>query len=133
MSNFMEIVKGRRSIRNYEDKDVPDEMIGAILEAVQWSPSWANTQCWEVIIVKDIEKKKRLQEIIGAKNPATKAITGAPVVIALTGKLKSSGYYKGEALTKFGEWCMFDLGIAAAEHLSYSSLTWTWHSNCRRI
>jgi nitroreductase len=30
----------------------------------------------------------------------------------LCGKLKSSGYYKDEVTTKFGDWFMFDLGIA---------------------
>jgi nitroreductase len=37
----------------------------------------------------------------------------APVVFALCGKLNTSGYYKGEVTTKFGDWFMFDLGIAA--------------------
>ena len=46
-------------------------------------------------------------------NPARKAITQAPITIALCGKLKSSGYYKDQVTTKFGDWFMFDLGIAA--------------------
>jgi nitroreductase len=33
-------------------------------------------------------------------------------VITLCGKLQSSGYKKGQATTKFGDWFMFDLGIA---------------------
>jgi nitroreductase len=37
----------------------------------------------------------------------------APVVLVLCGKLKSSGYYKGQITTKFGDWFMFDLGIAS--------------------
>jgi nitroreductase len=36
----------------------------------------------------------------------------APVVLVLCAKLKSSGFYKGEVTTKFGEWFMFDLGVA---------------------
>jgi nitroreductase len=43
----MDIIKGRRSVRKYQDKEVPDELLNQILESVQWAPSWANTQCWE--------------------------------------------------------------------------------------
>ena len=39
-------------------------------------------------------------------------MTAAPVVLVLCGKLKSSGYYKGQVTTKHGDWFMFDLGIA---------------------
>jgi len=35
------------------------------------------------------------------------------VVLALAGRLKESGYYKGEVTTKLGDWFLFDLGIAA--------------------
>jgi nitroreductase len=61
MAHLMEIIKGRRSIRKYQDKDIPDESLNKILEAVQWSPSWANTQCWEMIVVKDPAIKEKLQ------------------------------------------------------------------------
>jgi nitroreductase len=113
MAELMDVIKGRRSIRRYEDKDIPEEHLQQVLEAVQWSPSWANTQCWEVVLVKDPGMKEKLQETISKTNPASKGITQAPVVLALCGKLKSSGYYKGEVSTKFGDWFLFDLGLAA--------------------
>ncbi len=108
----MEIIKGRRSIRKYEDKDVPTELLNKVLEAVQWAPSWANTQVWDVVVVKDRSLKEKLQETIVPKNPATKAIVDAPVVLALCGKLGASGYYYGQVTTKHGDWFMFDLGLA---------------------
>ncbi len=110
--DLLEIIKGRRSIRRYQDKEVPDDAVNKILEAVRWSPSWANTQCWELVLVKDQEIKKALQETMGKGNPAKKSITEAPIVIAMCAKLKTSGYYKGEVTTKFGDWFMYDLGIA---------------------
>jgi nitroreductase len=114
MQYFMEVVKGRRSIRNYEDTPIPDEKLTAVLEAVQWAPSWANTQCWEIIVVKDAGLKTQLQGTLPAKGqPAAKAIVEAPVLLAVCAKLKSSGYYKEQVTTKFGDWFMFDLGIAS--------------------
>jgi len=113
MSDIIETIKGRRSVRNYvKDRDIEQEKLDLLLEAIRWSPSWANTQCWEVIVVKDLEKKKRLQQTLPKGNPAYNAIYEAPVVFILCGQLKKAGYYKGAAATKFGDWLMFDLGIA---------------------
>ena len=112
MSDFMEIIKGRRSIRRYQDQEIPEEDLNQVLEAIRWSPSWANTQCWEVIVIKDSVIKQKLQEILSTGNPAAKAIGEAPVVITLCGKLERAGYKKGQSTTKFGDWFMFDLGIA---------------------
>lgn len=113
MDNMMDIVKGRRSIRRYEEKEVSDGDLQKILESVQWAPSWANTQCWEIIVIKDPAIKAELQEKSVPKNAATKAIVEAPLVLAICGKKKSAGWYKGEAVTKFGDWMMFDLGIVS--------------------
>jgi nitroreductase len=112
MTDLMSIIKGRRSIRRYQEKEVPEEHIRQLLESIQWSPSWANTQCWEVVVVKDPATKEKLKDTLNSTNPSSKGIMQAPVVFALCGKLKSSGYYKGEATTKFGDWFLFDLGIA---------------------
>ena len=112
MNDLMQIIKGRRSIRKYEQKEVTEEAISKILEAVRWTPSWANTQCWEVISVRDRTLREKLQEAGVKGNPANKAIVEAPVLFALCGKQEASGYYKGQVTTKFGDWYMFDLGIA---------------------
>jgi nitroreductase len=40
------------------------------------------------------------------------AMVQAPVVLALCGRLKRSGFYRDQVTTKFGDWFMFDLGIA---------------------
>jgi nitroreductase len=112
MSDLMSIIKGRRSVRRFMDKPIPEKDLQQILEAVQWSPSWGNTQCWEVVVVKGKELKQKLNEALPPTNPSSKGLPEAPVVLALCGKLQSSGYYKGEVKTKFGDWFMFDLGIA---------------------
>ena len=112
MAELMDVIRSRRSVRNFEDKDVSDEQIQKLLEAVKWAQSWANTQCWEIVVVRDPGTKAKLQETMGKGNPATKAITAAPVLLAVCGKLQSAGYYKGQVTTKFGDWFMFDLGIA---------------------
>jgi nitroreductase len=112
MADLMDIIKGRRSVRKYQDKEVPKELLNQVLESVQWAPSWANTQCWEIIVVKDQGVKEGLAEALPKTNPARKHFTEAPVTLVICGKLNSSGYYKGQVTTRFGDWFMFDLGLA---------------------
>ena len=113
MEEVLTAIRDRRSIRKYLDQELSEPQLEHILEAVQWTPSWANTQCWEVIVVKDPERKAALQATLPPKgNPARTAIVAAPVVIALCAKLEASGFYKGMVTTKFGDWYMYDLGLA---------------------
>lgn len=112
MSDIMDIIRNRRSVRVFQEKDISATTVHGVLEAVQWSPSWANTQCWEVVVVRNPEIKTELSKVLASKNPATRSVENAPVVLVLCGRLGESGYYKGEVTTKFGDWFMFDLGIA---------------------
>ncbi len=113
MTDLMEIIKGRRSIRKYEERDVPKEALDQILEAVRWAPSWTNCQCWEVVVIRDSTIKEKLQATFPPKgNPAIKAIVQAPVLLAVCAKTKTSGYYNDQESTKFGDWMMYDLGLA---------------------
>lgn len=112
MNQVLEAIKERRSIRKYEPTPVPDEVLQQVLEAIQWSPSWANSQCWEVVVIKDQGIKEKLQGTMSKGNPSTKAIVDAPVLLAMCAKMERSGFYKDEASTILGDWFMYDLGLA---------------------
>lgn len=112
MNNVMEVITGRRSIRRYTRDEVPEQALRDIVEAVRWAPSWANTQCWEIIVVSDQLIKEQLQAVLSPKNPAGPAMASAPLVVAVCGKNRTSGFYKGEAVTRFGDWKLYDLGLA---------------------
>ncbi|NPA15752.1 MAG: nitroreductase [Deferribacteres bacterium] len=118
--DFFEVIKTRRSVRRFKEDPVPDELIEKILEAVKWAPSWSNTQCWEIIVVKDPELKKKIQEAIPEINPAYKGVGQAPVLLVGAAKRGVSGYYQGEMSTDKGDWYMFDMGIAL-EHAALAA------------
>lgn len=105
-------IKGRRSIRRFTEQDISGEQLAQILEAVRWAPSWGNSQCWEVLVVRDRGKKQQLHDALSPRNPAGPAVTAAPVVLVVGAAMKKSGHYKGESLTRFAEWFMYDLGLA---------------------
>ncbi|WP_090141768.1 nitroreductase [Limnohabitans sp. DM1] len=48
---FSELIKARKSIRGYQQKTVPREVIEEILSVAKWSPSSMNTQPWHVHVV----------------------------------------------------------------------------------
>lgn len=108
----MNCIKTRRSIRHFTDQEIPEDLVNELLEAVRWAPSWANTQCWEVIVVKEQAIKEQIAGLMPDKNPAVKAIKAAPLVMVMCAIKGQSGYKKGELLTNKGDWSMFDLGIA---------------------
>lgn len=101
----------RRSIRRFKKMEIEETKLSKVLEAARWAPSWANTQCCELVVVKNDEIKKQLSEVLSPKNPATLAVENAPVVVVVCGALKKAGFYNEKALTKFGDWYLFDLGI----------------------
>ena len=107
----MEAIKGRRSVRKFTPEPVGESDLQTLLEAVRWSPSWANTQAWEVIVVRDDAVKEKLSGLLN-RNPAQRTTATAPLVLAMVAKKESSGYYNGVATTEKGDWLMFDLGLA---------------------
>ena len=106
-----DLIKKRRSIRRFQDKPVETETLSELFETVRYAPSWGNLQCWELVVVRDLEDKKKLAGLLSPKNPATKCMETAPVVIAVCGDPLRSGYYKGEQQTRYQHWFLYDLGI----------------------
>jgi nitroreductase len=48
---IFQAVTTRRSIRRFKPDPVPEPLLREILEAARWSPSWGNTQPWEISVV----------------------------------------------------------------------------------
>lgn len=65
MNNTIEIIKNHRSIRQYLDKDIPDEIIDEIIISAQAMPNSINGQQTTIIVVKDKAKREKLAELTG--------------------------------------------------------------------
>lgn len=89
-NEFLDFLKGRRSIRNFQDKPVTEEHIEMILEAGRWAPSASNMQPWEFIVVKNREILQKISKTGGYGLPLRKA----PMGIAIVGKkLENPNWY----------------------------------------
>jgi nitroreductase len=57
---FINIIKRTQDAALYNDKEVGNDVLSYILEAVKFTPSAANTQPWEVYIIESLETKEAL-------------------------------------------------------------------------
>ena len=67
----------RKSVRAFEDRDVPENVLLRLLEAARLAPSASNRQEWRFVVVRDPANRKRLAKAANAQ----KFIGGAPVIL----------------------------------------------------
>ncbi len=59
----VECIKTRKSIRKFRHDPVPKNILTEIINTAQWSPSYKNSQPWEVVIVSG-KKKEELSNLL---------------------------------------------------------------------
>ena len=96
--DLIDTILSRRSIRNYDPKDIPEDVLRQILEAGRQAPSAVNRQPVRFVVVTDREILKNL-----CNNVITRFVKAAPVAIAGCADVKSF-------LT--GKWAVVDAAIA---------------------
>jgi nitroreductase len=74
--SLIDVVLDRRSIRRYEQKEIPKDVLDKILEAGRQAPSAANRQPWHFIVLTDSDIKKEL-----SKGLFNRFIKDAPVTV----------------------------------------------------
>jgi nitroreductase len=95
--SLVDVILSRRSIRQYDDNDIPKDVLDKILEAGRQSPSAANRQPYQFVVVTDSEIKKELSGLVSG------FLKNAPVVIV--------GCANTKALLT-GKWAVIDTTIA---------------------
>lgn len=110
-----ECIMGRRSIRQFTDKPVSEDILAEIVEQASFAPSWKHTQITRYIAVSGDLKAKIAAECTETYPNNGKIISSAPLLIAVTVIKNRSGYERdGSFSTPKGDgWQMFDAGIAS--------------------
>jgi nitroreductase len=62
MTDFSHLLELRRSIRDYEDKPVPTDLVRELIEKACLAPSSGNGQPWKFIVINDRTLIKRLSD-----------------------------------------------------------------------
>lgn len=99
---LQDAINKRRSIRDFTDQPVPDELVRQIIEAGTRAPSSGNMQAWEFVIVKSEEARRKLVETTDAGIVSRGGVTtqewilDAPVVIVVCYDVKRMTARYGE-------------------------------------
>ncbi|MDR1985289.1 MAG: nitroreductase family protein [Prevotellaceae bacterium] len=114
MTDFLELVKKRQSVRKYSAQEVEEEKINRCIEAVRLAPSACNAQPWKFIIVDNPELKLKVAEasesnVLGF-NKFTK---NCPVIIAVVREAPNITSRLG-MIIKDKPYPIMDVGIAVS-------------------
>ena len=64
---LLDAVHGRRSVRKYLDKEVPEKFVDRVLDAARWAPSPHGRQPWRFAVLTGKRAKARLADAMGAE------------------------------------------------------------------
>lgn len=64
IGEFLQFVRGRRSIRKFREDPVPKEIIYHLIEAASWAPSASNRQDWEFTVIASPGMRQKMGEIV---------------------------------------------------------------------
>ncbi len=107
----MEAIEKRRSIRDYDDRPVPEEKLKRVLEAARLSPSASNRQDRKFVVVRDEARRRTLSQAAFGQV----YVAQAPVVIAAVST--NPGYVMACGVPSFS----MDLAIAI-DHMTLAAV-----------
>ena len=64
---LLDFLRERRSLRRYQAKAVPAELVAMLLEGARWAPSAHNRQPWRFAVIESWDAKERLAREMGAR------------------------------------------------------------------
>ncbi len=112
MTNFLDLLAKRQSVRNYSNNPVEAEKIERCLEAARLSPSACNSQPWTFIVIDDPDLKEKVAKAtFSSAVKFNKFAVEAPVLIAVVTEKSSLIPQMGNFL-KNQQYNLIDIGIA---------------------
>ncbi len=90
--DLLEAIRTRRSVRKYQNKPVPEELVQTILGAAMAAPSACNAQPWQFVVIRE----RRLLDEIPKINSYASMASAAPLAILVCGDTSleiSRGYW----------------------------------------
>ncbi|MEA3344795.1 MAG: nitroreductase family protein [Chloroflexota bacterium] len=88
-ANVIDLIKRRRSIREYTSEPVTESEVRQFLEAAMAAPSANNGQPWHFVVVRDKQTKSRLAET----HRWSEMINDAALAIAVCGERRRSRHW----------------------------------------
>ena len=128
----IELMSNRCSVRRYSDQPIPEEDIMEIIRIGTSAPSAGNMQPWRIVIVRDLENKKRLARAALNQN----FIAAAPVVLVVCAVPKESAIRygdRGARLYSIQDTAALTENILLAAHFMGYSTCWVGAFNDQAV
>lgn len=113
--SFFDLIQRRRSVRRFESRDVENEKLQKILEAANLAPSAGDLQAYEIVVVRDADRRRKLARAAYGQS----FIEEAPVCLIFCANPQRNEWRYGERGREL--YCIQDADIAA----SYAQLAAT--------
>ena len=104
---FDEVIISRKSVRSFQNKEIPEDILNNMMEAVRLSPSFQNRQCWRFVVIRNKKIIKDLALRSGMISKVNFFIKDAPIVIvacadpAKSGTMNNQNYYLVDTAISF--------------------------------
>jgi len=102
--NIIDIIKNRRSVREFKDQEIPGSAIDVLIEALRWAPSAGNLQSRKFYFVFNEAIRNKLAQA-GLRSDFVSFIARAPLVVVGCADLRIASRY-GERGTEL--YCIQD-------------------------
>ncbi|WP_281644767.1 nitroreductase family protein [Bacteroides zoogleoformans] len=97
MESFSDLIKKRRSMRNFTKEDLTQEQVVALMKAALMAPASKRSNSWQFIVVDD---KEKLKELSFCKEQASQFIADAALAVVVTADpLASDVWIEDAAIT----------------------------------
>ena len=114
--DFKNCVRGRRSVRRFEDEKISHKVFTEIVELARFAPSWKNSQAVRYTLIQDETILNNIAEnAVLDFSYNTNTILKAKNLVIVSSINELSGYEKDGSFTtsKNSQWQMFDAGVSA--------------------
>ncbi|OGW38493.1 MAG: nitroreductase [Nitrospirae bacterium RBG_13_39_12] len=120
--DILKSVKDRRSIREFQKKKIPEEIVDKLIDSLIWAPSAGNLQARKFYFVKDERTKKKIAAVALNQN----FISEAPLVIVGCTDSRISSKYgeRGIYLYSIQDVAVSIMGMMLVAHENGLGSTW---------
>ncbi|MCD9625713.1 nitroreductase family protein [Rhabdothermincola salaria] len=61
--DLIETLRTTGAVRQFTDEAVPDAVVARVLDTARFAPNGGNRQAWQVVVVKDPQRRRRLRDL----------------------------------------------------------------------
>lgn len=123
-----QILKSRRSIRDFKTDKIPEEIIDYMLYSALAAPSFQNRKCWRYIFVDETDLIRKLALNSGLLGKVNFFIKSAPLVVVAcadpgrSGRVNDQDYYLVDVAISFQQMMLaaWDRGIGSCWLAAFS-------------